>query len=282
MEMTNMFTKLKMLQDILVEKYAIELRIEEAPKVLYTQDELLARLKKEYIENNSVYEESKSKIASLRRELDEAIMARERGEKGMDSINTHREYEALDKEIKDATEKEAQVRNELKKEEKFFAELDEQIQRTKQSIDSQQEEIDKGKESISNTIESLKEALAELKAREDEIVPDLDSEVVFKFERIIKNKQNKGIVAVKGNVCDGCHMILPAQFANEVRKGDNIVFCPYCSRILFYQHQEDGDDEYFNMDDTGSLVDLDDDFEEDDEEYESEERDEIKEMDFGE
>ena len=52
MEMTNIFTKLKMLQDILVEKYAIELRIEEAPKVLYAQDELLARLKKEYIEKS--------------------------------------------------------------------------------------------------------------------------------------------------------------------------------------------------------------------------------------
>ncbi|MBE6345378.1 MAG: nucleic acid-binding protein [Spirochaetaceae bacterium] len=282
MEMTNIFTKLKMLQDILVEKYAIELRIEEAPKVLYAQDELLARLKKEYIEKNSTYEESKAKIATLRRELDETIMARERGEKGMDSITTHREYEALDKEIKDAEAKEAQVRNELKKEEKFFAELDEEMQRTKQSIDSQQDEIDKAKESISGTIESLKQTLADLKVQEDEIIPDLDSEVVFKFERIIKNKQNKGIVAVKGNVCDGCHMILPAQFANEVRKGDNIVFCPYCSRILFYQHQEEGEDEYYNMDDTGSLVDLDDDFDEEDEDYESEERDEIKEMDFGE
>lgn len=282
MEMTNIFTKLKMLQDILVEKYAIELRIEEAPKVLYAQDELLARLKKEYIEKNSTYEESKAKIATLRRELDETIMARERGEKGMDSITTHREYEALDKEIKDAEAKEAQVRNELKKEEKFFAELDEEMQRTKQSIDSQQDEIDKAKESISGTIESLKQTLADLKVQEDEIIPDLDSEVVFKFERIIKNKQNKGIVAVKGNVCDGCHMILPAQFANEVRKGDNIVFCLYCSRILFYQHQEEGEDEYYNMDDTGSLVDLDDDFDEEDEDYESEERDEIKEMDFGE
>ena len=189
---------------------------------------------------------------------------------------------AIDKEIKDAEAKEAQVRNELKKEEKFFAELDEEMQRTKQSIDSQQDEIDKAKESISGTIESLKQTLADLKVQEDEIIPDLDSEVVFKFERIIKNKQNKGIVAVKGNVCDGCHMILPAQFANEVRKGDNIVFCPYCSRILFYQHQEEGEDEYYNMDDTGSLVDLDDDFDEEDEDYESEERDEIKEMDFGE
>ncbi len=59
-------------------------------------------------------------------------------------------------------------------------------------------------------------------------------------------------------------MILPAQFANEVREGEKILFCPYCSRILFYQESEEGDNtNYFAMNDTGSLNDLDDSFDED-------------------
>ena len=33
-------------------------------------------------------------------------------------------------------------------------------------------------------------------------------------------------------------MILPAQFANTVREGENINFCPYCSRILFYEDDD--------------------------------------------
>ena len=61
-------------------------------------------------------------------------------------------------------------------------------------------------------------------------------------------------------------MILPGQFANEVRRGENILFCPYCSRILFYEESDENEDEsYFNIDDAGSLADLDD---EDEEEYE--------------
>ena len=80
-------------------------------------------------------------------------------------------------------------------------------------------------------------------------------------------------------MCDGCHMILPAQFANEVHKGEEIVFCPYCSRILFYQEQDEGDETFFNFEDSaGSLVDLDD-FDDDEELEEDEDQDEVKELD---
>ena len=282
MEMTDVFEKLKMLQDILVEKYAIEQKIEEAPKTLSAQDELLSKMKKEYIAENAQYEELQQKIVVLRRDLEEAVAARERGEKGMDSITTHREYEALDKEIKDATEKENEVRKELQKEEKILADKQVEMDRKKQAIDTQQVELDSGKTEIASTIDSLKAKLEELKKQEEEIIPDLDPEIVFKFERIIRSKQNRGIVAVKGNVCDGCHMILPAQFANIVRNGDDIVFCPYCSRILFYQEQDDTENEFFNIEDAGSLVDsLNEDLYDESEEYDDEDdRDEVKEMDF--
>ena len=274
MEMNDVFDKLKALQDILVEKYAIEKKIEEAPRTLSSQDELLARLKKEYIEKNETYDVLKSEIIQLRRELEETILKRERSEKGMDSITTHREYEALDKEIKDATAKEDELRNEKDKKEKKLADLTDDMEQAKQLIDSQQIEIDQGRESLDNTVNELKKALEDLENQQKELIPNLDAEIIFKFERIIKSKQ-KGIVAVKGNVCDGCHMILPAQFANEVRNGDDIVFCPYCSRILFYQEQDDGENEFFSMDDVGSLGDFED--ETDDEELEDDESEDLEE-----
>jgi hypothetical protein len=68
-------------------------------------------------------------------------------------------------------------------------------------------------------------------------------------------------------------MILPAQFANDIRVGKEIVFCPYCSRILFYEESDQGEEEFFDTDDSGSLSDLDDiEDEEDDEEDEVEEK----------
>ena len=54
-------------------------------------------------------------------------------------------------------------------------------------------------------------------------------------------------------------MILPAQFANTVREGENINFCPYCSRILFYEETDEEEVYDFSFDQAGSLADLADD-----------------------
>jgi predicted nucleic acid-binding Zn-ribbon protein len=281
--MVEVFDRLRELQEVLAEKYDLQTQIEEAPKELSSQDELLARLKKEYIEKNAIYEDVRKKVVKLKSDLAEADAAREKSEKGMDSITTHREYEALEKEIRDATEREQTIRKELQKEEKNLAELNDSLKNEESLIQRQEEELNAGKTSLQNKIDEFNQKLDQLKKREEELTPGVDPEIIFKFQRIIKSKHSKGIVAVKGNVCDGCHMILPAQFANDVRTGDKIVFCPYCSRILYYQEVEDGEEEYFQMDDTGSLADLsdedlDDEFDEEDEDYDD--SDSVKELDY--
>ncbi len=284
MNMIEVFEKLKTLQDVLAQKYELEAKITDAPKKLSSQDELLARLKKEFIEKNTIYEEVRSKVARLKSELAEADAAREKSEKGMDSITTHREYEALDKEIKDKTELEQQLRKDLQKEEKNLAELNENLKQEEQLISSQESELNAGKHSLEEEISSYKEHLSDLISQVDDLKQGIDDDIFFKFERIIGSKQGKGIVAVKGNVCDGCHMILPAQFANEVHAGEKIVFCPYCSRILFYQETDGGEDQYFQIEDTGSLADLDDDFDEidDDSDEEGDESEDMKDVGFDE
>jgi predicted nucleic acid-binding Zn-ribbon protein len=256
--MVEVFDRLRELQDVLAKKYDLETKIEEAPKDLSSQDELLARLKKEYIEKNATYEEIRKKVSKLKSDLAEADATREKCEKGMATSETHREQEALEKEMNEASEREQTIRKELQKEEKYLAELNDSLKNEEALIQSQEEELNSGKTKLQNRIDEFNKELNELKKREDELTPGVDPEIIFKFQRIIKSKHSKGIVAVKGNVCDGCHMILPAQFANDVRTGDKIVFCPYCSRILFYQEIDEGEEEYYQMDDTGSLSDLDD------------------------
>lgn len=257
---TDIFEKLKDLQDILVKKYEIEEKKNEAPKNLDSQEELLSRLKKEYITKNSDYEAIKEKINQLKLELDEAVKSREEGEKGMDNIQTHREYEALDKQIGEATIKENDVRKSIQFEEKNLQALDESLKNYEDMIKTQEKELNAAKASIDSEVAAYNKELGKLQKKEDGITPSLDPEILFKFQRIIQ-RNSEGIVAVKNGVCSGCHMILPAQFANTVREAENILFCPYCSRILFYEESDENTTEsYFKLEDAGSLADLDDEF----------------------
>jgi predicted nucleic acid-binding Zn-ribbon protein len=276
MAMDEVFEKLRTLQNILSEKIDLEKNMEEIPRLLVNQEEALARSKKSYIEKNQDYERARITEAELRNLLAEAESMRERAEKNMDAISTQREYEALDKEIRDASEKEQQYRKELQREERLLADLDEQMQMSSGLIEQQEVELAERRTGNEKDIAEKKGQLEDLVKKERQLNGDLDPDLLFKFERIIRNKGGQGIVGIKGGVCMGCHMILPAQFANEVRLGEDvkdIVFCPYCSRVLFYEESEQGGEDYFNNEDSGSLSDLDD---MEDEEYEEEEDEEEK------
>ena len=271
--MEKVLETLKTLQDILSEKISLEQKIQEIPKLLVKQEELLTRMKKTFVEKNLEYEKARAAESEYRNSLLDAESKREKAEKNMESISTQREYEALDKEIKDAAGLEQEFRNKLQREVRSVSELDEEIKQSQALIDQQEAELEERRRDIEKEVEIKESQLKALSQKENDLASDLnDPDVLFKFERIIRNKMGKGIVAIKGGVCMGCHMILPAQFANTVRQGEEIVFCPYCSRILYYEESEQSEEDLFNDEDSGSLSDLDDmedeDYDEDEEEDE--------------
>jgi predicted nucleic acid-binding Zn-ribbon protein len=266
------FDKLRMLQDILSQKIKLEQEILEIPKQLGNLEEAHNRTRKAFIEKNLEYEKIKSAEEEARANLREAEAAREKAERTISEINTQREYEALDKERNVAEKNEQQFGKEVQMKEKSLLELDEQIKQHTALIEQQEKELAEKREGIDAEIAVKKKQADALLKKEKTLANDLDPEVVFKFERILRNKMGLGIVAIKGNVCQGCHMILPAQFSNNVRLGEEFIFCPYCSRILYYEESADGEDIFFDSDDAGSLDEPDEmdeeDFEEDDKEEE--------------
>ena len=269
----NDLDKLRTLQDILTEKIQVEHQIQEIPRQLGALEEAHNRTRKLFIEKNMEHEKIKAAEAETRVLLNEAEAAREKAERTISEINTQREYEALDKERHAAEEKEQQYRKEVQQKEKTLLELDEQIKQYGDLIKQQENELLEKRTGIETEVAEKKKQFDVLLKKEKDITNDLDSEVVFKFERIIRNKMGLGIVAIKGNVCMGCHMILPAQFSNNVRIGEEFIFCPYCSRILFYEDSPSDEELFFDTEDAGALYDSD---EVDEEEFEEDDKEEEK------
>lgn len=259
MEMTEVFDTLKNLQGVLVEKYDLEKKIEETPKQLVDLEGLVTKLKMEYIDKNSEYESVKNRVSELSDELNEVVKSKENSEKLMDGISSHREFEAVEKQINEAKAKEDELRKLLREEQDRLSGLSTELKDSECFMEDQKAELDNKKTTISNIVNEYNQRLDELKSTEASLSKNLDEnyhETIHKFHSIIR-RNSEGIVAVRNGVCTGCHMILPAQFANEVRAGESIAFCPYCSRILFYEEPKDGEEEdYSSLDETGSLADF--------------------------
>ncbi|MDR2719156.1 MAG: C4-type zinc ribbon domain-containing protein [Treponema sp.] len=276
----NELDKLRTLQDILTEKIRLEHEVQEIPKQLGALEEAYNRTRKLFIEKNVEHEKIKSAEEDARVILRDAEAAREKAERTISEINTQREYEALDKERHAAEEKEQQYRKEVQQKERHLLELDEQIKQYAALIEQQEKELAEKRAGIEAEVAAKKKQLDALLKKEKNLTDNLDSEVVFKFERIIRNKMGLGIVAIKGNVCMGCHMILPAQFSNNVRLGQEFVFCPYCSRILYYEESSEGEELFFDTEDSGVLYDPEEMEEEEFEEEDEKEEEKVVNVDY--
>ncbi len=296
----NILDRLLSLQDVLEEKYTLEKELTQLPTELQTKEQLLERLRTS-VESMSGEQETLSQSCStVRINIINYEEERARYEKQISETETQREYETLEKEIKNVYMSEQKQRKDLEQLTNEYQQLVERRKKEEELLKIQEEELQSEKERIIDAASSKEDELKDITKKADNISKHIDQALLFKFKRIIRSKSGKGIVALKGTVCAGCQMVLPEQFVNDVRTGNDVLFCPYCSKILFYEDDVEEEQSWNNdMEDTEGLIDLfenevtddfefystDDEDKEDDEDAESIETDEQedgKDIDFDE
>ncbi len=89
----------------------------------------------------------------------------------------------------------------------------------------------------------LNRQLADLQAKRNQVRHGLPGSLLKRYEFIRERRNGTAIAEVKEGVCGGCHMnILPQQFI-DLQKGEEILQCPHCQRILYWLGEEETDEE---------------------------------------
>lgn len=149
-------------------------------------------------------------------------------------LKTNEEYKAMQKQISDSKfecgliedkilEKMEEIeksQSELKEKENIFA-------NAKKSLEEKEKEISRKIEEIAKDTEITQK-------ERDEIAKEVSSDFLSKYELIFRNKRGAALVAVENKTCRGCHMALPPNVINEVRRGTSVIICDNCARILYY------------------------------------------------
>ncbi|MDH7484555.1 MAG: C4-type zinc ribbon domain-containing protein [Spirochaetales bacterium] len=246
---------LRTYHDLLKERVRLENELKEMPRTLeILETQMLAREKKNHADIRQEYEKIEEHLRMLRQSFTEAEMAREKAEHQMDGITNQREYEAVSKEIKEAQQKEDEYRKRIQEQERIFAEVADRLNRVEKSIEDLERQIAEKRAEINEKSAEKRAQIDAILLEENEIANRIGADIKFRLERIIKHKPGEGIVPLRGGVCMGCHMILPASFVNQVRSTQDISFCPYCSRIIYFE--QSGEDTIFEDIVAGALSDL--------------------------
>jgi predicted nucleic acid-binding Zn-ribbon protein len=153
------------------------------------------------------------------------------------NVTTNKEYQLLLREVddnkkrKDALESELiefmdekeRCQSILDESEKEFAQIDAQVK-------SEQAEVEKQ----SSQDRSL---LDEYETRQQEIGKNLDPVLMERFRRIAKMNNGSAVSRAIDQVCMGCFMNIPPQLYIEVQRGNELISCPQCSRILYHEQE---------------------------------------------
>ena len=97
--------------------------------------------------------------------------------------------------------------------------------------------LEKIKSEVSSELEKIEKERKEVYAKKDKLVAAMNQKILAFYEKIRKWAHNTAVVPVKKQACYGCFMQINDKTFSAVVKGEDIVTCPHCGRILYKQEQ---------------------------------------------
>ncbi len=194
------------------------------------------------VEREGLISEQETQIEELEKErrtledemTDKIAHVKERQSKMM-QVQTSREQTALLKEIEDAKknvkENEEKIVSIMEQVEKLTAETTEE----KNLLKAEKTLVDEEKEKVKTVIDELSKGKKTKKNRREKQAGAVNGSMIQKYEILRERRNGLAIVNVLDGVCQGCFMNLPPQKYNMLLRGDQVLECPSCQRLIYHQ-----------------------------------------------
>jgi predicted nucleic acid-binding Zn-ribbon protein len=85
------------------------------------------------------------------------------------------------------------------------------------------------------TVDRLAAEIERDKAQRLQIMQTVDGELRQKYEMIFSRRGGLAVVEIRGGTCQGCRMRIPPQLFNEIQRGERVIPCPNCQRMLYWR-----------------------------------------------
>jgi predicted nucleic acid-binding Zn-ribbon protein len=189
------------------------------------------RLQKEKEKIESLEKERRQKESHLTAEIDRIKKA----EGKMFEVKTNKEYQAL------LNEMEA-VKTANNREEEAILQILEEIDELRKGFSKKEKELVAAQEKIEAERKTIQERMTQNDAllkkemeRRDALSKQLESRLSRLYNTLKEKRQGIGVVTVSHETCQGCFVHIPPQMFIEVQKNEDLIRCPNCNRILYWE-----------------------------------------------
>lgn len=227
--------QLVVLQRVDDEIIVLQQELEAAPRELEALEEQLQGFedrKAQVVEKLDILKQQQKKLGV---EIDEDGAKIKKSKNKLMMASNTKEYHAMMREM-DSLEKlnriredeSTAVREELIRQAAAMETLDEETGGVKEEYEAKKATLDERTAKAEKALEGLNKK----RAKACKVVPP---PILGRYEFIRSRLENPVIVAVEEGVCCGCNILIPPQSYNDLQKGQQILSCPNCQRLIYWK-----------------------------------------------
>lgn len=147
---------------------------------------------------------------------------------------TNEQYRAFQNEIEFC-------QNEIRKSEDRILELmteseplDKNVKAAEAALKAEKTDVEAEKQQARDRTAVDQKAAQELQAERAALVKDITPAVYQRYERVRKSRKGVAVAEAVEGRCSACNMVIRLQFFQDLKKGDQVMACESCNRILYY------------------------------------------------
>jgi hypothetical protein len=189
----------------------------------------------DYLDKQTRLNTAKREHRQLELDLKENEEKLEKYKQDLMRVRNEREYSGALREI-DATKKKISgLETEILNRMELIDNLEKEIAVLTPEVETKRREFDVLIEEFSRKMETFKTEGQHLRQQRKVLVGSIRPDLLAKYERLAGMRDRLALAEVRDGSCTACFMTIRPQAYSDVRKGDEILTCDNCSRILYYK-----------------------------------------------
>ena len=112
--------------------------------------------------------------------------------------------------------------------------LEKNVKAAESALKAEKAEVENEKQQARERTAADEKSSCELGTERAAIVAQMTSSIYQRYERARKARKGLGVAEAADGRCSACNMAMRPQFFQDLKKGDQIMTCESCQRILYY------------------------------------------------
>lgn len=207
--------------------------------------EKMAKLEQDFLafrenieQNKRKYEEIKSAHAAKEKEIKKINEGIVKAKERLLEVKNNKEYQAILKEIETAEASLGDIETQIISLLEEMDKLAVLVKKDEEVLNQHKRKYDEEKNKIQADIASIDTDFTGWEQKRSVLTNKVDGVLLAKYEKLKKRGNGIGVISVWKAVCNGCHMNIPPQLYNELQRSSELLSCPNCNRIIYFENKE--------------------------------------------